>query len=1606
MAIEEGQATDSDLVRLWQDAIRDFKAKARGSKDWEALKTIIDTQKHRSWKAIQDDPQSWHNTFEAKRHETLLKNLTKEGDKELKTAFNEVKASIKQVESGLPYVTYAAVQDLTEQSNENFNLLYLSNQKKFTELMTSQLMSTSDIQRMRQILEKMYQGRQWNNATIGGQSNVKKATKDPAARRDLGIAALEDELSALDLTEYIRDQEEWLFAPACDWFHGREEYKEWRKEPECRVLWITGKHGCGKTFLALSTRKRLQSENAKVGYFFFREDREECQDLTSALSTMVVQIAQGDAGYRRRTQAELKKEGSPITNGQGSAGLWRRFFANQFKEATMEPVFLIFDGVDEASQETQEGLSNILAQITEGTTKVHVLITGRDALVSSQERSGTKIVNMSDSDLKKSYRSLCMERIGKSMRRLKKFSKVSKRKIAKVLSENADGTLQKVTRVQKLTKLGMLYVENMLCRLEAIGLEKPVLDAINTQLPKDIENVYERMLDDCHKGRNGDQSRALQDLFAWLTFAKRRLTLQEAAAISQVSLQDKNVHLVVEHEIVEKLSNLLEIVRSQDSATRKFDEETDNSEEDGHETDEPDDDLYLADDLKRPVQFQERSLREFFRNVPEGQQSYRQSPYKAHLTIFLMCARVLTQPQYAEKDAGAQLEAYASDFFTEHLIEIGPNGHGNTEVSTDDRIAVIEALADIMTNKNNVCSRLEKHAQRVFSKIVAPDGRDWRSIVRYWADIPYGSAQVHGLSKDAAQWVSNVQAEHGMEEMMIPLAKGHAENLLRVSNSWIAVEIYRFASDAFLLTNMSTEAMMIEAYDIKSKDAVDDVLRRLFSVVTVEDKGLVDRAIGFIHYRLQHGDVEILLKALNTCKKSIDKCSCCMVLAYICDDDNRYEESIRYAEQALGYLQQAEQEGVTASVLKRERKNVLVWIGETKAQLIKDDGDTELLEAVIDCLRQARNVAEDDTLDAELLYLLMQCVTKLNGIEKLPEELESWPETDQIAWLDGAFESQQQETLDMFKQGAILSGRADLIIYWYKKLCKARRTDPRTKAWAVYELIYTYQFTLNQRENAEYELNRFLRVANLPSIKDWFHAARLDKADIIYDKFRHSNTVKEKEEHLEEMKKLLQSDDSDESFGLSGSQALIQYARMVRVVGKPTEYLEVLKRIFDICVNALEDDIWDNDGSSFRLLAKALTCLPGMDHQAKIALSLQFSKVDSSLKELSTKEVLGPQKEKACSEHKVDSEVSTEAQQNSQGKISEALIELETVYRPDYSVDQTEARKEIPELIHTRDSVEGCAEQDESLHYSHWKLPTETSMGVERGGSLYYNDRKLPTETYMGAEEDKSLHYNHRNPFEESDLDTMEAPKSFAIDEIEQKWQRGTANAESRTKKDTSSHRKIHSQDNNTDLSAENKAVFQDVCSLEDMKRYQASGQEVSGNIQAQLASQALLQLRSNISEMLDSQYSALAQKFSPRIDIPTNLDESLRKSQYAYWNFTEDLCKAPIYCNGCFERFRKWEEQIWLCLICTDCDLCSKCLGRLREAGDGRPAGSWYYYCGKDHKYIRGPVEGWRGVKDGIIRFGDKSVAFKDWLQQVKTEWAEACARYLDADSFVHDIL
>lgn len=108
------------------------------------------------------------------------------------------------------------------------------------------------------------------------------------------------------------------------------------------------------------------------------------------------------------------------------------------------------------------------------------------------------------------------------------------------------------------------------------------------------------------------------------------------------------------------------------------------------------------------------------------------------------------------------------------------------------------------------------------------------------------------------------------------------------------------------------------------------------------------------------------------------------------------------------------------------------------------------------------------------------------------------------------------------------------------------------------------------------------------------------------------------------------------------------------------------------------------------------------------------------------------------------------------------------------------------------------------------------------------------------------------------------------------------------------------------------------------------------------------------------------------------------------------DLTEDYTYCAGsrCSVSWRAWQgRRAYQCVYCWDMLLCEACYEKRMQYNNGATIPTGDHFCGKNHKYISGPVDGWKGIKDGMVMIeGQEPFSFKSWLVEMKEKlWREA---------------
>ena len=566
------------------------------------------------------------------------------------------------------------------------------------------------------------------------------------------------------------------------WVFGDEKYKSWLSQ-EQRLAWMSGTAGLGKSFLAHAIVASLEEAfkdhtQTSVAYFYFREEDENLRTFRDALRCAAVQIAEQDTTYCEQVAADISRNGDDEP--------WKQFFASRFPAKSDAQLYLVLDGIDEASEEDKPLMLGLFHQIAKEELNINVLFTGRAELKSHLSNAVPTTIEVTrermSEDMQRLIEARCQPKSRVSLSRLQKFRRITRNRIRDRIMRSADG---------------MLYVEHMLRRLNSIGREGAVLKDIEKNMPDTMQGLYELMLAECQRGRTHDQYLALKTLFAMLAYSKRALTLGEAAHL--IKLTDPDHSFDIEDEIIGRSARLLDTRRNHDDEEDEVDLQTRTS---GESLDEPFDEL---DDTGRtPVTFQDRSLREYFRAVNVEENGLRTPPSLAHLTVFELIVKVLC---FDDQDINGHddnnLRDYSAHYWAHHFVSIDQGSLTDQEVAR-----VLAGLAKILGNQNNFCATVEADDILYYTDLNEQLGLLGK-ITEYMVRVKDSGNEF--LDGDTRTWVESIQ--DSTAKSMLRLARGHIENWHNTTPNGTALASWRCAKDALVLVSKGRTSLLSVADD-------------------------------------------------------------------------------------------------------------------------------------------------------------------------------------------------------------------------------------------------------------------------------------------------------------------------------------------------------------------------------------------------------------------------------------------------------------------------------------------------------------------------------------------------------------------------------------------------------------------------------------------------------------------------------------------------------------------------------------------------------------------------------------------------------------------------
>lgn len=310
----------------------------------------------------------------------------------------------------------------------------------------------------------------------------------------------------------------------------------------------------------------------------------------------------------------------------------------------------------------------------------------------------------------------------------------------------------------------MLYAEHLLAQWNSLRREGAVLRSLKKSLPATLHELYETLLETCHRRTASDHQELVKFLLHLVAYSFRPLILDEVTSLLRHLMDSPEFDV---DEIPEAFTYFLRVGDPGSDAEARAKLQSQGgwrtAIQDLEKGISENSDL-IYNDGRLPVKFQERSMRSFFLDAAKGQLHWSSS--EAHRQIFLASAKLARpSPGTDGIKLRAMFQKYATHYMLQHWRNISPEEH-----SSEDRGSVMEALWALITDQHDYAGMIEWNGSR-YQDIFGNEGFD---KIAKWATLLDSNDGVQ-LGEGAAEWWQAIADDH--RQALIPLTETHLKKL-------------------------------------------------------------------------------------------------------------------------------------------------------------------------------------------------------------------------------------------------------------------------------------------------------------------------------------------------------------------------------------------------------------------------------------------------------------------------------------------------------------------------------------------------------------------------------------------------------------------------------------------------------------------------------------------------------------------------------------------------------------------------------------------------------------------------------------------------------------
>lgn len=202
---------------------------------------------------------------------------------------------------------------------------------------------------------------------ISLQTTMRHDDKNIACLRALYVVNPQDDMARIEAN---KDK---LLYNAYEWILHSSKYvafTTWDESdvPPCRLLWIKGQAGTGKTMLLMGIIRELSNQLAahapSLSYFFCQgTGTKKLSSATAALRSLIWMLLVQQPALILHLQNAYKQSGEALFNDGNEFYALKRVFQNMLQDPSLLPVYLIVDALDECDR-TKPGSEELIEFIS------------------------------------------------------------------------------------------------------------------------------------------------------------------------------------------------------------------------------------------------------------------------------------------------------------------------------------------------------------------------------------------------------------------------------------------------------------------------------------------------------------------------------------------------------------------------------------------------------------------------------------------------------------------------------------------------------------------------------------------------------------------------------------------------------------------------------------------------------------------------------------------------------------------------------------------------------------------------------------------------------------------------------------------------------------------------------------------------------------------------------------------------------------------------------------------------------------------------------------------------------------------------------------------